>query len=62
MPFKTFDFLDALFGSLLGVLFVLGTLSIVAEVRASPEAATALVGPAFAVPALANAAHENAPA
>lgn len=62
MPFKTFDFLDALFGSLLGVLFVLGTLSIVTEVRASPEAGTALVGPAFAVPALANVAQEDAPA
>ena len=62
MPFKTFDFLDALFGSLLGVLFVLGTLSIVTEVRASPEVGTALVGPAFAVPALATAAQENAPA
>ena len=61
MPFKTFDFLDAFFGSLLGVLFVLGTLSIVVEVRASPEAATAPVGPTFAVPALANAAQEKAP-
>ncbi len=55
MPFKTFDFLDALFGSLLG------TLSIVAEVRASPEAAAAFLGPAFEVPALANAAQENEP-
>ena len=62
MPLKTFGFLDALFGLLLGVLFLLGTLSIVTEVRASPEAGTALVGPPYAVPSLATAAQENAPA
>lgn len=61
MNFRNFDLLDTLFGSLLAVLFVLGTLSIVTEVRASSEDDPALVGPAFAVPALATAAQENAP-
>ncbi|MEL7730495.1 hypothetical protein AAG612_13250 [Citromicrobium bathyomarinum] len=62
MNFRNFDLLDKLFGSLLAAMFVLGTLSIATEVRASREAGLGLVGPDLAVSALATAAPENAPA
>lgn len=60
MNFRNLDLLDTLFGSLLGALFVLGTISIATEVRALPRAGPALADPALAVPALATAAQEKA--
>ncbi|MAQ29233.1 MAG: hypothetical protein CL950_04490 [Erythrobacter sp.] len=61
MNFINFDLLDTLLGLLLCALFVLGTLFIATEVRASPEAGPTLADSVLAVPAIATAAQEKAP-
>ena len=61
MNFINFELLDTLLGLLLCALFVLGTLFIAIEVRASPEAGPTLADSVLAVPAISTAAQEKGP-